>query len=121
MIKCISFGDFNKFYKSRKLLKKWKNEKNDRHIFQKFPKIDAELKNKADKQGFITSRNNCKVSVLLSKANNTISYHRINYTGDLATVANAIKRKNASKKRKSEKDNDGKSICSPDIKRVNQQ
>ena len=40
---------------------------------------------------------------------------------DLANVPNAIKRKNAGKKSKSGKDNDEKSICSPDMKRVNPQ
>ena len=71
-------------------------------------KNDAELKNEANKQGFITSTNNCKVSVLVSKANITTGYHRINYPSDLANVPNAIKRKGTSNKRKLEKDNDGK-------------
>ena len=61
------------------------------------------FKNEANKQGFITSTNNCKIAVLVSKANNTIGYHCINYTIDLAYVPNAIKRKNASNKRKLEK------------------
>ena len=61
------------------------------------------LKNEANKQGFITSTNNCKDSVLVSKAINTIGYHRINYTSNLANVPNAIKRKDASNKRKLEK------------------
>ena len=74
------------------------------------PKVDAEMKNEANKQGFITSTINCKVSVLVSRANSTIGYHRIHYKSDLANVPNAIKRKDASNKRKLEKDNDGKSI-----------
>ena len=61
------------------------------------------FKNEANKQGFITSTNNCKVAVLVSKANNKIGYHCINYTIDLANVLNAIKRKDDSKKRKLEK------------------
>ena len=123
IIKFIYFDDKNNVYKSYKLLKKEENEINDRNIFinEHLPKFDAELKNEANKQGFITSTNNCKVSVLVSKANNTIGYHRINYTSDLANVPNAIKRKDASNKHKHEKDNDGKSICSPDMKRFNQQ
>ena len=62
-----------------------------------------------------------KFSVLVSKANNTIGYHRINYTIDLANVPNAITGKDASNKRKLEKHNDGKSNCSPDMKQVNHQ
>ena len=122
IIEYIYFDDKNNFYKSRKLLKKSKNEINDQNFYinEHLPKVDAEMKNKANKQGFITSTNNCKVSVLVSKSNNTIGYHRVNYTSDLANVPNAIKRKDASNKRKLEKDNDGKSICSPEMKRVNQ-
>ena len=123
IIKFIYFDNKNKVYKSRKLLKKRKNEINGRNIYinEHLSKVDAELKNEANKQGFITSRNNSKVSVLVSKANNTIEYHRINYTSDLANVPNAITGKDASNNLKLEKDNDGKSICFPDMKQVNQQ
>ena len=123
IVKFIYFDDKNNVYKSRKSLKKMKNKINDWNIYinEHLPKVDAELKNEAQKQSFITSTNNCKVSVLVSKANNTIVYRRINYTSDLANVPNAIKRRDASDKRKLEKDNNGKSICSPGMKRVNQQ
>ena len=123
IIKFICFDDNNNVYKSCKLLKKKKIEINDRNFYinEHLPKVDAELKNEANKQGFITSTNNCKVSVPVSKSNNTIGYPRINYTSDLANVPNAIKCKDDSNKRKLEKNNDGKSICSPEMKRVNQQ
>ena len=84
IIKFIYSDNMNNVYKSRKLLKKRKNEINGRSIYinEHLSKIDAELKNEANNQGFITSTNNCKVSVLVSKANNTIGYHRINYMSD---------------------------------------
>ena len=105
------------------IIKEKEKQINDRDIYinEHLPKIDAELKNEANKQGFIISTNNCKDSVLVSKANNRIGYHRIKYTSDLANVPNAIKRKDVSNKRKLEKDNDGKSICSSEMKRFNQQ
>ena len=96
---------------------------NDRNIYvnEHFLKVGAELKNEANEQGFIFLTKNCKISVLVLTVNNTIGYHRIIDTIDFFNVPNAIKREDAIKKRKLEKDNDGKSICSPDMKRVNQQ
>ena len=80
IIKFIYFDDKKDFYKSRKLLKNKTKEVNDRNIYINvhLPKFDAELKNEANKQGIITSTNKRKKSVLVSKANNTIGYQRIN-------------------------------------------
>ena len=88
IIKFIYFDDKNNVYNVYKLLKKRKNKINGRnnYINEHLPKVDAELKNEANKQGFITSTNNCKVSVLVSKANNTIGYHRINF--NVSTLSN---------------------------------
>ena len=100
-----------------------KPSKNNRNIYidKHLPKIGAELKKEASKQGFITSTKNCKICVLISKANNTIGYQCIIYRRDLVYVPNPYKRKDACDKRKLENDNDWKLISSPDMKRVNQQ
>ena len=81
---------------------------------ENLPKYDAEIKAEAQKQGFVTSTTNCKVSVLVQK-NNVTSFKNINFVEDLGKIENPIKR-DISKRKYDNRSQNGDDVRSPDAK-----
>ena len=112
--KFVHFDQKDTIFGARRKLKNVKYNNANICMNENLPKYDAEIKAEAQKQGFVTSTKNCKVSVLVQK-NNVTSFKNINFVEDLGKIENPIKRA-ISKQKYDNKSRNGDDVKSPDAK-----
>ena len=93
IVKFVHFDNKHKVYMARRLIAKTSNPLNGKKIYinERLPPLEARLRDEVSKMGYLTSSNNCVVSIKFAKHDGRTGYAPIKHINDCEKVRGAIK------------------------------
>ena len=93
IVKFVHFDNKHKVYMARRLIAKTSNPLNGKKIYinERLPPLEARLRDEVSKMGYLTSSNNCVVSIKFAKHDGRTGYAPIKHIDDCEKVRGAIK------------------------------